>query len=185
MGAHTAAAWSGPGPEFCRIPLQRWRIRPGKHLFLSRALAQKIGFCKGLRQYEDHLFFIEAGARGASYVCVLEALSVWRNEARADRLGNTEDVARIQAFFDAAGPLMPMRARVGLESWPLGPRLWHDSPLRACGQMIRAWSYGAMPLSRIVAGLLRSFVPPHLYDQLRRSVDGRTAGAASHALALN
>jgi hypothetical protein len=80
----------------------------------------------------DHLFFIEAGAAGASYLLVDEVLTVWQKEERPDRISTAADLAKsrttVTLFKQVAGPFVPPHVLVAVEARFLSGRVGPASP---------------------------------------------------------
>lgn len=162
---------SGPAPD------ERWgawlygrnQFAQASSFVLGAALADRLRFEPSLRQYEDHLFFLDAGAAGADHVLVPEALSVWANDDRPGRMGAADDEARGRAFLEAAlarGALDETEAlafelrclmpQVAARSRPAALRLALDGA-RARGLPREAW----------VKALLGATLGPWGYERLR------------------
>ena len=71
-----------PGRSFAEFLYNDGGFAQSSSFFLAKSLAQRFPFREDLRQMVDHLFFMELGAAGASYLLVPEPLTVWHNEER-------------------------------------------------------------------------------------------------------
>lgn len=136
--------------------------------FLSRALALECRFNVTLRQYEDHLFFIAAGAHGADLVIVGQSFVVWHDDDRADRLGSRDNIDRARQFLFAGKGCMSEKAAVAFEASVVGPALWRDDKKGAVVLFFRAFWGGSLSTKRILLLLARCIVPTQLYTSLRR-----------------
>ena len=120
-----------PGQSFADYLYRDGGFAQASSLMLPRDLALATPFHDGLRQYEDHLLFIELHAKGARYLVIPEALTIWRNDDRADRLGRRDDLARGANFLAQAGPLLTPGRAGGLS--PSHGRGADLSPKSPCG----------------------------------------------------
>jgi glycosyltransferase involved in cell wall biosynthesis len=136
--------------------------------FLSGVMARAVPFRENLRQYEDHLFFAEVGARGASYLLVPDALTVWRNDDRADRLGGHDDLVRAELFIETAATALPRRAMQAFRARAMFHLVWRRSRREATGLLLSAWRDGALSLRQGATLLLRHVVPASVYESVRR-----------------
>lgn len=140
---------------------------------LGREAALAIGFHEELRQYEDHLFFIQAGARGMSYLLVDAPLVTWRNDNRPDRLGRHDNLQRAAKYLRAAGPLLTPKARLAFQTRYLGRLLFLEDPRAAIRLFRRAHAAGAVGLRDLATLAARCAMPPSAYAFLRRSLTAR------------
>jgi len=136
---------------------------------LARKEAAEIRFAENLRQYEDHLFFISAGARGLKYLLVDEPLVTWFNDDRLDRAGRQDDLARARLFLDTAGELMSPKARLAFCTRYLGRLMFKERPLKALDLFRRAYRERAVSGRDLLKLAARCAVPPEAYELLRRS----------------
>ena len=137
-------------------------------LLLPRSLASRVRFREQLRQYEDHLYFIELDAAGAAYVVVPEALSTWNNDERPDRLSSADSIERGVKFLAIAGPLLSRRERLAFRLRTHGEILFRMAPFRAVALAAEALLTGAVRPHKVLALLGRWIVPASSWQVLRR-----------------
>ncbi|KAA2234782.1 glycosyltransferase family 2 protein [Salinarimonas soli] len=134
---------------------------------LPAAHARRTPFREELRQYEDHLFLMEAVAGGARYLQVPEALSVWFDDDRPDRLGSRDNLEAGQRFIALAGRHLSPRARAAFEARCLGPLLWRQSPPRALARFVSAYREGGLSTGQLARLLARCVLPGAAVRRLR------------------
>jgi glycosyltransferase involved in cell wall biosynthesis len=137
---------------------------------LHRRTAASMGFAEELRQYEDHLFFITAGARGLRYLLVDEPLVTWRNDDRADRSGRRDDLERARRYLELAGPLLTPRARLAFRTRYLGRLLFWQNPAEALRIFHSAFAERAVGPRDLATLAARCAMPVAAYEFLRRSL---------------
>lgn len=126
---------------------------------LPLEMARRVRFCESLRQYEDHLFLIEAIAAGAQYVLAPQALNVWHDDERPDRLGANGSLASGRHFLSVAAPFMSPRAIAAFEARCLGPQLWRENMARALAKFYAAYRAGGLSKAQAARLLARCFLP--------------------------
>ena len=99
LDTQSAGARRGRRRGFFRVPLCRQRLCASESFLLSRERALETPFAEQLRQYEDHLFFLMAGWRGAKYRLVGEPLVVWNNDTRGDRASRADNLEQGSLSF--------------------------------------------------------------------------------------
>lgn len=139
-------------------------------LLLPRSLALANPFHEGLRQYEDHLLFIELHASGAHYVVVPEILTVWHNEARADRLSRRDDVDRGEDFLRAASGRLDPAVQCAFRLRALGGVLLRDRPREAAALILSGLRQRVLSPGQITVILARHILPPRLWQLIVRPV---------------
>ena len=159
-----------PGRSFAEYLYSDGGFAQCSSFFLSTALARKAPFREGLRQYEDHLFFAEAGAGGATYLLVPEVLTVWRNDARPDRLGARDSLPQARLLIDLATNVLPRRALQAFEARALFHLLWASSARDATGLLWRAVRDQALTPRQASVLFVRNLVPSRIYQALLKSV---------------
>lgn len=159
-----------PGQAFGEYLYKDGGFAQASSFLLARDLAARIPFREGLRQYEDHLFFIELGATGVSYLLVPEPLSVWFNDSRPDRLSSTESRDRAEQFLDTAGTLISENVRLAFHARALGEFTWRESPRAAVALFARTAARGALPPLVAASLLARAALPQRLYERIRRTL---------------
>jgi glycosyltransferase involved in cell wall biosynthesis len=137
-------------------------------LMVPRSIASAVRFREPLRQYEDHLFFIEIAATGAAFLLVPEALTTWTNDDRPDRLSSVDDIARGELLLAIAGPLFTRRATIGFRLRVLGKATFRRHPARALGHACVAMATGAMPIRTVLPLIARWIIPANIWSQLRQ-----------------
>ena len=135
---------------------------------VPRHLAVKFPFREELRQYEDHLFFIDLDASGAKYVVVHEPLTIWNNDERSDRLSSDDDLARGAAFLASAGSLLSDRAQTAFRIRVLGKELFRQSPWQAILVVGKALASRALAPTRLAAIVGRHTLPSAVWNVIRR-----------------
>lgn len=139
--------------------------------FLSTALARQFPFRETLTQMVDHLFFMEVGASGATYVLVASPLTIWHNEARPDRVSLSDSLAKwrgtVQLFFDSAANLLPPHVRLACEARFLSGVLWQISPAESLALLLRARRNRALSTRQVVVLFCRNAMPSRIYDTIR------------------
>jgi glycosyltransferase involved in cell wall biosynthesis len=155
--------------------------RPASYLYVDNMFAQCSAFFCGagllrdglrfetrLRQYEDHLFFMEAATRAAATACLPEVLSVWENDDRPDRMGAADDVARGRAFqgIAAEAGLMDAREALAFELRCLAPVMLARDRVAALRLAWRGARAG-LPREAWAKVLLAGAIGPARYARLR------------------
>jgi glycosyltransferase involved in cell wall biosynthesis len=156
-----------PGRSFAEYLYCDGGFAQASALFLPRGLAQAIPFREALRQYEDHLYFIELAASGLRYVVVREALSRWINDERPDRLSAQDDLARGDAFLALGGAALSPRARTAFQIRVQGPALLAKHPGRALWNMVKAVPQGALSLPALGTLIAKQILPVRIWDVVR------------------
>ncbi len=132
--------------------------------FVSRALAQAHPFREELRQFEDHLFFIEAIEAGATTAFVPQALSCYHDDETEGRLSSAKSIAQCDLYEELARPLLSRRARLAFRARYRARLLLDHDRAGALKLAIWATATGAMR-PRFIAGFLlawfRSFRRGH------------------------
>lgn len=158
-----------PGQRFADYLYVRNGFAQCSSFFVGPEIARKLRFDERLRQYEDHLYFIAAGAMGAEYILIEDALVTWLNDARIDRMGRVDDDSRAEAFLSIArtdgvmSPAEELAFRIRL----LGPGLAGRSRLRAAGLALRGLRESALPREAGAKLLLCAVLGPEGYARLR------------------
>ena len=136
---------------------------------LGAALAERLRFEPSLRQYEDHLAFLVAGALGARHVLAPEALVTWRNDDRADRLGAADDEARGRAFLALARGrgLLDDVETLAFELRCLGPTVARRSRVEAARLALRGARERSLPREAWAKVLAQAAIGPGAYARLR------------------
>jgi glycosyltransferase involved in cell wall biosynthesis len=138
--------------------------------FLHRASADRIRFAESLRQYEDHLFFLAAGASGMRLTLCDEPLTIWRNDDRDDRTGRIDSLERAERYLDTAGNLLTPKARLAFRARYLGSLLFRKHPLGALRLFQEAYRAGAIGSRDLVTLALRCALPARQYAALRQAI---------------
>jgi glycosyltransferase involved in cell wall biosynthesis len=160
-----------PGRSFAEFLYNDGGFAQSSSFFLAKSLAQRFPFREDLRQMVDHLFFMEVGAAGASYVLVPEPLTVWHNEERADRISMADDLAKwcgiVEQFSKAAAPIIPPHVLLAGEARFLSGHLWKVSPRESIKLVMRARLKGALTTRQAFNLLCRNALPRRCYDFVR------------------
>jgi len=136
--------------------------------FVSRDLALKVPFRESVLQHEDNLFFLEAGAHGARYRLIKEALSIWNHDPREGRMGRSPDLERSYTFLAEAGELLTKKARMAFEVRYLGPLLFRESPIDAMKLCLRATRNGGVRPRQLIGVALRCGLSEHQIETFRQ-----------------
>ena len=137
-------------------------------LLLSRDLALTNPFHEGLRQYEDHLLFIQLHASGANYIVIPDVLAVWRNDIRADRLSRRDDIERGEEFLRVASELLDPAVQCAFRLRALGGVLIRHRPRQVAELILFGLRQRALPPRQIGAILARHILPPRLWQRIVR-----------------
>lgn len=159
-----------PGERFDEFLFVDREFAQVSSFFLAREAAQRIRFPENLRQYEDYLFFLQAGAMGMHYLLVEQPLVTWMNDDRADRLSRTDSLPRALQFLALAGDAMNERSRLAFQVRFLGPALFHQSPGRLMTLCANALRCGAVTPKDIVVLATKLLLPGRLYKLLKRKL---------------
>jgi glycosyltransferase involved in cell wall biosynthesis len=139
--------------------------------FLSSVLARSVPFCEALTTFEDHMFFIELGARGTEYLLVPDPLTVWHNEPRPDRITLGRDLAKLETnlrtFTHMAENNVSPHVLTAIEARCLSGLLWEHAPWASLRLLLRARRRQALSTIQIAALLCRNALPPVFYDLMR------------------
>ena len=130
---------------------------------VDRQLARKIRF-RDLGQYEDHLFFIEAGQHGARYVFVSEPLTLYHAEKSTVRLSANQSLEACEHYLDIVRPILSEKALLAFQVRYMARHTMHRHPLAALKLLAYAMSRRAIRLRYAVTFLrhlagLRSLMP--------------------------
>ncbi|WP_428374275.1 glycosyltransferase family 2 protein [Lichenicoccus sp.] len=137
-------------------------------LLLPRFLALANRFHENLRQYEDHLLFIELHASGADYIVVPEVLTVWRNDVRQDRLSRQDDLDNGEAFLAAATDVLDPGVQVAFRLRALGGVLIRRRPRDAIKLFLFGLRQRVLSPRQIAVILARHMLPPRLWQLMVR-----------------
>lgn len=137
-------------------------------LMIPRSIARRVRFRESLRQYEDHLFFIEIAASGAACLIVPDALTTWTNDQRPDRLSSADDIARGEQLLALAAPVFTHAATTGFRMRVLGHLLFRRRPFRTLGSACCAMASGRLPIGTTAPLIARWVIPPAVWTRLRR-----------------
>lgn len=174
-----------PGRSFAEFLYNDGGFAQSSSFFLSTTLARSTPFRETLAAFEDHLFFIELGARGAKYVLVPDPLTIWHNEYRPDRISLNKDLEKLETnlriFTSVAANYVPPHALTAIEARCLSGPLWQRSPWASLRLLLRARRRRALSTVQVVGLFCRNVMPPVVYDILRALWDEtfRHAGGLS------
>ena len=138
---------------------------------LALETARRVRFNEALNQYEDHLFLIEAMAAGVQYALVPEALSIWRDDERSDRLGAKDSLSAGRDFLAIAGPLVSPRAYSAFEARCLGPSLWRENAGAALRTFYSAHRRGGLSPAQAMRLMARCCLPDSTLRRVRERVN--------------
>ncbi len=137
-------------------------------LLVQADMARAVRFVEGLHQYEDHLFFMEMIRAGAKYILIPEALTIWHNDERQDRLSRRDDLERGLAFLARAKDVFSPQAEAAFRIRVLGGDLMRRRPFATIAYACRAVATGAVTPRQVLAVIVRKNLPRPLYDVWRR-----------------
>jgi glycosyltransferase involved in cell wall biosynthesis len=185
-----------PGRSFGEFLYNDGGFVQSSSFFLAKSLAERFPFREDLRDMEDHLFFIEVGAAGGSYLLVDEVLTVWRNEDRPDRISIAKFKDRLitpkvaggdpawrtnfTLFKQVASPLFPPHVLVAAEARYLSGLMWPTSPAESIRLLLRAWLAGALTAGQVTKIFYRNALPLPS-DRSRRQARRRRTPLSGHA----
>lgn len=144
-----------PGEPFEEYLYVYGALTQTSSFFVARPLALAKPFREELRQYEDHLFFIENCQAGADYLFVEQPLSVYHAEHSEGRLSYENDIEKCQAYLKVAVSILSPKAQRAFEARYLARLLMTDRPLAALGLFGRAVGAGALRPRYAASFLLR------------------------------
>jgi hypothetical protein len=108
-----------------------------------------------------------------------EALTVWHNEDRPDRISNGDDLAKwrttITLFKQVTGPFVPPHVLVAAEARLLSGHLWSSSPAESIRLLLRARLAGALTGSQVTKLFCRNALPHRQYNFVRHWLTTLTA----------
>lgn len=161
-------SWPPAGQSFARFLYGEGGFAQCSSFFLATKLARKIRFNEQLRQYEDHLFLMEAEHAGGVFRMLSEVHSVWMNDDRPDRLSGDETEARVGAFIAVARKCVPAPVLAAFTARTTCELVWKNSRRRALSLLARAVGSGGMTPTQAAIILLRMIVPAASYQRLRK-----------------
>lgn len=158
-----------PGQRFAHYLYVQNGFAQCSSFFVGARIAQELRFESSLRQYEDHLYFIAAGAMGAEFVLVDQPLVTWLNDARADRMGRVDDDARAEAFLTIARKqgVMTAAEELAFRIRLLGPGIAARSRVNAAALALRGLRERALPREAGAKLMLCALLGPQGYARLR------------------
>lgn len=158
-----------PGERFGRFLYATNGFAQCSSFLLGEALAHALRFEPALRQYEDHLLFLEAGAMGARYASASEPLVTWHDDDRADRLGRVDDEARGRAFLALARArgLVDEAEALAFELRCLGPAVARRSRAEALRIAWRGAREPSLPREAWAKLAATAAIGPGAYARLR------------------
>ena len=157
-----------PGQSFAEYLYCDGGFAQASALLLARELAMDHPFQETLRQYEDHLFYIALHAAGLHYLVIAEPLSVWRNDARPDRLSAHDDTARGDQFLAIAAPLLSKRAALAFQLRVQGPARLRAQPIKTARLAAQALLSRALSPKTLAMLTARLLIPQRLWRQIQK-----------------
>lgn len=161
-------AWPAPGATFSAFLYGEGGFAQCSSFFLATGLARSVSFNEQLRQYEDHLFLIEAQRQGGQFLMLDEVLSVWMNDERPDRLSFDETEARVALFAELAKGAIPAPVLRAFEARTTCELIWKHSRRRALSKLARAVAGGGMAPRQAFILFARMVIPHARYQRLRK-----------------
>ena len=166
-----------PGRSFAEFLYNDGGFAQSSSFFLAKSLAQRFPFREDLRQMVDHLFFIEAGCSGAAYLLVPEALTIWHNEARPDRVSLADSLAKWkltnQYFLNELSAFVPPHVLLACEARFLSGILWRTAPRESLRLLARAQRSRALSTRQVATLFCRNVLPAGIYDTTRHLLNRR------------
>ena len=161
-----------PGERFGRFLYAANGFAQCSSFLLGEALADALRFEPSLRQYEDHLLFLEAGAMGAAHAMAPEPLVTWHDDERADRLGRADDEARGHAFLALARSrgLLDEAEALAFELRCLGPAVARRSRAEALRIALRGAREPSLPREAWAKLAATAAIGPAAYARLRAAL---------------
>ena len=152
-----------PAERFDEFVYVQGSLTQTSSFLVDRPLAREIRF-RDLGQYEDHLFFIEAGQRGARYVFVGEPLTLYHAEKSPVRLSANQSLDACQRYLDIVRPILSEKALLAFQVRYMARYTMHRHPLAALKLLAYAMSRRAIRLRYVVTFLqhligMRSLTP--------------------------
>lgn len=136
-------------------------------MMLARSAATELQFREDLRQYEDHLFFIEAGNAGLEYVLVDRPLVTWHNDERPDRLTHSGNLHKGEMYLNVAEASLGRKACAAFRAKFLGPDLFRASPRQALAVIFDAYRLGVISTWEVSLLALKILLPDAVYRNVR------------------
>lgn len=161
------------GEDFGRYALVDGGLTQTSAVMLSRQAAQRIGFEPTLRQFEDYLFFIKAGALGLEHRLVAEPLAVWFNDRRPDRLSKSShnNIDNLRQFLALADPLLSRETRLCFVTRHAGVVHLRSAPVRGLLDLAHSISAGFITW-RFAGSIAANALSPPWLTRLRRRLKG-------------
>ena len=152
-----------PAERFDEFVYVQGSLTQTSSFLVDRHLAREIRF-RDLGQYEDHLFFIEAGQRGARYVFVGEPLTLYHAEKSPVRLSANQDLDACERYLGVVRPILSEKALLAFQVRYMARYTMHRHPLAALKLLAYAVSRRAIRPRYVVTFLqhlvgLRSLMP--------------------------
>jgi hypothetical protein len=141
-------------------------------MFAPTALAREIGFDAGLRQYEDHLFLLQAEAAGVEIEVSTLPLTRHHVDPRPDRLGRRDDLRRATDFLHAAKDLLLTHEKIAFQLRCMSAEM---PPGAAARLALSALAMRGVPKGAAIKTLARGCVGPSAYTAIR-DASRRTRG---------
>lgn len=135
--------------------------------FLGQALAKRLRFRK-LRQYEDHLFFIEAMASEADYCFLPDALTIYNDDDCASRASASFDLTCGTALLNEAAGLIGQRAELAFRVRYLGTLMIKERPVATLRLVAKALRMRSIKMRFALSFTLRSFLSKRAYRRLQQ-----------------
>lgn len=158
-----------PGEDFGRYVIVTGGLTQTSSILLTRRTALQIGFEPTLRQFEDYLFFIRAGALGLEHRLAPEPLVTWFNDDRPNRLSKSlhNNVDNLNRFLTLAGPLMNSETKLCFLTRHAGIVHVRSAPVRGLFDLARAIAAGLISW-RFAASIIANGLAPRWLIRLRK-----------------
>jgi glycosyltransferase involved in cell wall biosynthesis len=160
----------GEGETFAQYLFLNGGAAQTSSLMLSRGAAAQLPFNARLRQFEDYLFFIQAGALGLSHAYVPDPLVIWQNDERLDRLSWSalRNMQNAWLFLDAADGVLDARSRRMFLTNHVGAMYIHERPISASVQFVLAVAQGLLTPGHAIKIAANGLLPRGLATRLKR-----------------
>lgn len=145
-------------------------------LLISRALASKTLFKKGLLKHQDLDFVISLEKQGAKFVFVPQVLTIWHNEPRCDRISRQVNYQISLDWIEHYRQQISEGAYQGFLLKEIVPKMIKEPEKRtiAAKLIFKAWRAGVISTFYGLYLLLKSLMPLNYQQQIKRQIKRQT-----------